>query len=273
MNRRSFLMTPAVAAAAGAWPGAAADQPGDIKLGVASYSLRKQSFAGMVQSLKALNIRYLKMKLEAHLPLDSTPARMAEAKRMLEDAGIVLECTGNNSMDKDEAEIRSKFEFHKALGVRLLGIAPTAKTLPIIERYCKEYDIRVALHNHGPEERNFPTPSSVLSAVKGLDRRVGLCIDVGHTARAGEDVVAAIRAAGPRLFDIDVKDLLSTEPRARGCDVGDGVLPIGPMFKTLKAARWDGVVHLEYEVAVDDPMPGMQKSIAYMRGVLAGLRA
>jgi sugar phosphate isomerase/epimerase len=250
-----------------------ADDSADVKLGIASYSLRQKSLAETIAALQALNVRYLKMKLEMHLPQTSTPAQVTQAKKMLDDAGIVLESTGNNPMQKDEAEIRSKFEFNKRLGVKMLIIAPTLATLPIVEKCVKEYDMKVALHNHGPEDGHFPTPSSVLKAIRSLDRRVGLCLDIGHTARTGEDFVAAIAAAGPRLFDVDAKDLKNATAKESQCDVGDGVLPIGPMFRELKKARYAGYVHLEYEIHADNPLPGMQKSIAYMRGVMAGLRA
>jgi sugar phosphate isomerase/epimerase len=192
---------------------------------------------------------------------------------MLDDAGIVLESTGNNPMQGDEAEIRSKFEFNKRLGVKMLIIAPTLATLPIVEKYVKEYDMKVALHNHGPEDGHFPTPSSVLKAVKNMDPRVGLCLDIGHTSRTGEDFVAATGAAGPRLLDVDVKDLKSGTVKESQCDVGDGVLPIVAMFRELKRTRYSGIVHLEYEINENNPLPGMQKSVAYMRGVMAGLRA
>jgi sugar phosphate isomerase/epimerase len=272
MQRRHFLLAPAVAAA-GRAPLAAAPEPsGDLRLGVASYSLRKKSLAEAIQALKALNVRLLKAKCEAHIPLNSTPAQIAEAKRMLDDAGITLESTGNNPLTR-ETDIRPKFEFNKALGVKLMIIAPTLQTLPLIEKCVKEYDIKVALHNHGPEDKHFPTPSSVLKAVKSLDPRVGLCLDIGHTARTGEDFVAACAAAGPRLLDIDVKDLASATDKGSQCDVGDGVLPIAAMFKQLRRMKWNGVVHLEYEINADNPLPGMQKSFSYMRGVLAGLRA
>jgi len=192
---------------------------------------------------------------------------------MLDEAGIVLESTGNNSLQKDEAEIRSKFEFNKRLGVGMMIIAPTVETLPIVEKCVKEYDIKVALHNHGPEDKHFPTPSSVLKAISGADPRMGLCLDIGHTARTGEDFVAAIRTAGARLLDIDAKDLKSATDKKSQCDVGDGVLPIGPMFKTLEAMQWNGIVHLEYEINASNPVPGMQRSFSFIRGVLAGLRA
>jgi sugar phosphate isomerase/epimerase len=270
MTRRNLLTMPALAAAP---VPAFTEAPGDIKLGVASYSLRKKSLAETIAAMKTMNVRYLKMKLEAHLPFDSPPARIAEAKKMLDDAGIILESSGNNPLQKDEAEIRMKFEFNKRLGVPMMIIAPTMATLPIVEKYVKEFDIKVALHNHGPEDKHFPTPSSVMKAIRNMDPRVGFCLDIGHTARTGEDFVAAIRTSGARLLDVDAKDLRVATDKDSQCAVGEGALPIGPMFRELRKARFAGVVHLEYEINADNPAPGMDKSFTYMRGVLAGLRA
>lgn len=271
-SRRQFL-TCAGTAMYAARPLPAAAQPAvDIRLGVASYSLRQKKFPEMVQAMKDLKIKYLKMKLEAHLPFDTTASQMADASQILEDAGITLESTGNNPMQKDEAEIRMKFEYNKRLGVPLMIIAPTLKTLPIVEKCVKEYGIKVALHNHGPEDKHFPTAKSVLDAVKGLDPGVGLCLDIGHSARTGEDLVAAVRAAGPRLLDIDLKDLRSKMQKESQCDVGDGELPLAAIFRELQKIRYAGIAHLEYEINADNPVPGMQRSFFYMRGVLAGMR-
>ena len=117
-----------------------------------------------------------------------------------------------------------------------------------------------------------PTPQSVLDAVKGMDPRCGLCMDIGHTARTGVDVVESVRQAGARLLDMHVKDLKSATEKASQVPVGEGVLPIVGIFKELKRMNYQGYINLEYEIEADNPVPGMQKSFAYMRGVLAGLR-
>ena len=80
----------------------------------------------------------------------------------------------------------------------------------------KEYDIRFAIHNHGPEDKLWHSPLDILKAVKNMDPRMGCCIDVGHSVRAGTDVVEAIHQVGPRLFNMHMKDLTDlTSRRAR----------------------------------------------------------
>jgi sugar phosphate isomerase/epimerase len=139
-----------------------------------------------------------------------------------------------------------------------------------VEKLAREFDIKVAIHNHGPEDKHFPTPQSVLEAVKGMDSRCGLCMDVGHSLRAGADVVQSIAEAGPRLLDIHMKDLRSATDKESQCDVGQGVMPVVAIFKQLKKMKYPGTVNLEYEINAENPLPGMASSLAYMRGVLAG---
>jgi sugar phosphate isomerase/epimerase len=141
----------------------------------------------------------------------------------------------------------------------------------MVEKFAREYDIKIAIHNHGPEDKYFPSPLDALKAVKNMDPRMGICIDVGHTARTGTDVPSAIRAVGPRLYDIHMKDLANASSKESQVAVGDGSLPVEKIFAALIAVKYPGYVDLEYEIHEDDPMPGMIKSFAYMRGVLAGM--
>lgn len=276
ISRRSLFAgaaaLPAIPSMLKAAPAGAAD---DLKLGVATYSLRKLPFLQAVKAIQELKVRYAKLKLEMHLPYDSTPDKVREAKKVLDDAGIILVGSGNTNLQKkDEGDIRQKFEFNKALGVQVMTCAPTAETLPIVERMVKEYDIKVAIHNHGPEDKHFPAPSDALKLIKNMDPRMGVCMDAGHTSRTGVDIVKATRECGARLYDVDVKDLGDAMVGKSQCDVGDGVLPIAGLLKLLKQEmKYQHVVMLEYEINADNPLPGMHRSFAYMRGVLAGLKA
>lgn len=272
-SRRSFLGTGAGALSAAALPVAEAAESTGFKLGVASYSFRKFPRDQAIAMTKQLGLRYINIK-DFHLPLNSTPEQIKAARSEFEDAGLTILGGGNISMQKDdEAELRSRFEYAKLAGMPLMVCAPTAVTLPKLERYVKEYDIKIAVHNHGPEDKNFPTPQSVLKIVKDMDPRCGLCIDIGHTARTGVDVVESIAEAGPRLLDMHAKDLRNLRDAKSQCDVGDGAMPIVGIFKQLMKMKYQGGVMLEYEINAENPLPGMQKSFAYMRGVAAALTA
>ncbi len=272
-SRRTFLgASAAVIAASRTGFSASTEDPYDFKLGIATYSLRKFTRPQAIAMLKQLNVKYIDIK-DVHLALTSTPDEIKAARKEFEDAGFIIEGGGNISFNKDdEHDIRQKFEYAKLAGLPIIVCAPTHVTLPKLEKFVKEYDIKIAVHNHGPEDKQFPTPQSVLEVVKNMDPRCGLCIDIGHTARTGVDVVASIREAGPRLHSMHAKDLSDSKAKDTQCDVGEGDLPIVGIFKQLHKMKYTGGVMLEYEIHADDPMLGMQKSLAYMRGVMAGLR-
>jgi sugar phosphate isomerase/epimerase len=241
-----------------------------IRLGIASYTFRNFDQAHLLDFMKQLNTPYLNLK-DVHLPM--TPADQV-SKRATEyrAAGMTLTALGTIYFLKDDDEdIRQKFEYCKAAGVSMIVGAPTHQTLPRMEKFVKQYNIRVGIHNHGPEDKEWPSPLTVLDAVKNMDSRIGCCIDVGHTMRTGTDVVAAIRKAGPRLFDIHMKDLTNRTDKASQVAVGDGLMPVRQIFQALIEMHYPGQVDLEYEVHANDPMPGVIKSFAYMRGVLAGM--
>ncbi len=281
-TRRDFLLTGAALTAASslsfASPASAmgmgdgAGIPG-IRLGVASYSLRKFDRSHVIGFMKELNTPLLNAKdVKDHLPITS-PDATRQAVADYAAAGIRLTAAGTIYFDKDDDEdVRAKFEYCKTAGVSIIVGAPTHETLARVEKFAKQYDIRVGIHNHGPEDKQWPSPMDVLKAVSGMDAHIGCCIDVGHTERAGTDVVAAIHAAGPRLFDVHMKDLANFHDRDSQVAVGDGIMPVRGIFEALLKIGYKGNVDLEYEIREDDPMPGMIKSFAYMRGVLAGMK-
>ena len=281
LSRRNFVRSGALVAAAlaaskdvfaSAAGRAPAGEGSAIQLGVASYTFRNFNRAQMIGFLKQLNVPALNAKdVKDHLPMEA----QAEAAALADyaAAGIKLHAAGTIYFPKDEdADIRSKFEYCKRAGIGVIVAGdPAPETLPRIERFVKEYDIRFALHNHGPEDKLWHSPLDVLKAVKGMDPRMGCCIDVGHTVRAGTDVVQAIREVGPRLFNMHVKDLTNFQSKESQVAVGDGIMPVKKIFEALGAIKYKGFVDLEYEIHADDPMPGVIESFAYMRGVMAGM--
>ena len=243
-----------------------------IKLGVASYTFRafdRARLIGFMQQLK--NTRLNAKDAKDHLPMEALgEAAALEAYRA---AGIEVHAVGTVSFAKDDDDdMRAKFEYARRAGVPVIVAGdPTPQTLPRLERFVKEYDIRVGIHNHGPEDKLWPSPMDVLKAVRNMDERLGCCIDVGHCARAGTDVVQAIHAAGPRLFNMHMKDLTDFSAKESQVAMGQGKMPVREIFEALIKINYPGFVDLEYEIHEDDPMPGVVESFAYMRGVLAGM--
>jgi sugar phosphate isomerase/epimerase len=280
-SRRDFIHSGALAGAAVAASsdvfalaqGRPADvQASPIRLGLASYTFRNFPRAQLIGFMKQLNVFALNAKdVKDHLPLD--PQQEATALADYAAAGISLHAAGAIYFAKDEeADIRSKFEYCKRAGIAVIVAGdPAPETLPRLEKFVEEFDIRIAIHNHGPEDRLWRSPLDVLKAIQGMDPRIGCCIDVGHAARAGTDVVQAIQEAGPRLLNLHMKDLTSFQSKESQVAVGDGIMPVRAMLEALIAMKYKGFVDLEYEVYPDDPMPGVISSFAYMRGVLAGL--
>jgi sugar phosphate isomerase/epimerase len=265
------LGLPAPAHAASAHSVAVPPDPEAVKLGVASYSLRKFPRGRAIEMVKSLGTRYVNLK-SVHLPYDLPLAELAAARREIEAAGLQIVGGGTITFDEDTDDgVRRYFEYAKAAGMPLIVATANPDILPRIERFAKQHDIKVAIHNHGPEDKRFPSPYDVLKHVRTMDRRMGLCIDIGHTVRTGNDVVRAIADAGPRLLDMHAKDLRDLKAKNSQCIVGEGAIPIADIFRQLQAIRYAGYVNLEYEIDADDPLPGMQRSFAYMRGVLAGL--
>lgn len=281
-TRRSFLLNSAGIAgmaAAGVVPmsGSPALAPVtktyDIKLGVASYSFREFGRALAIKQTKALRTPYINIK-EFHLLYSSSPEELKRGREEFDKAGLIVTGGGTIALQKDDDDdVRKYFEYAKGAGMPLMVIAPSKQTMPRIEKFVKEYNIKVAVHNHGPEDKHFPSPYDVLEVVRPMDPRVGLCIDVGHTTRTGTDVLKTIADAGDRLLDMHIKDLADLMNKDSQCDVGDGMMPVVAIFKQLKKMNYQGMVNLEYEINADDPLPGMQKSFAYMRGVLEALKA
>ena len=250
----------------------AAAKPGDpgLKLGVASYSLRNFPRAQAIQMTRALGTRFINLK-SVHLPYEASPAEIAAARHEIEAAGLQIVGGGMITFETDTDEgVRKYFDYARAAGMPVIVGTCKPAVLPRIERFVKQYDIKLAIHNHGPGDV-FPSPYDALKAVQGMDPRMGLCIDVGHTVRTGTDVVRAVADAGPRLLDMHAKDLRDLSVAESQCIVGEGKIPIAAIFRQLEASRYSGYVNLEYEIDANDPMPGMKQSFAYMRGVLGAL--
>jgi sugar phosphate isomerase/epimerase len=249
---------------------APASSASPIRLGIASYTFRKFDQAHLIQFMKELKTPLLNLK-DTHLPMtpaDQVASRAAEYRA----AGMTLTAAGTIYFDKDDDnDIRSKFEYVKAAGIPIIVGAPTRQVLPRVEKFVKEYNIKLAIHNHGTEDKQWPSPLDVLAVVKSMDPRIGCCIDVGHTMRTGTDPVMAIKKVGPRVFDLHMKDLADGKVKESQVAVGDGVMPVREIFRALIDIGYKGNVDLEYEIMADDPMPGVIKSFAYMRGVIAGM--
>jgi sugar phosphate isomerase/epimerase len=277
-SRRDFFKMSALGAAAmvlgksAVFPVKAAPAKEEkLKLGVASYSLRAFKRPEAIQMINDIGAKYVSIK-SFHLDYNLNPQEIAAAAAEFENAGLTIVGGGVITLDKDDDEdIKKYFEYAKKAKMPLMTIAPTRETLPRIEKFVKQYDIKVAVHNHGPEDKNFPAPSDAIKVIKNMDPRVGVCIDVGHTTRTGNDIIKEIADAGKRVLDFHIKDLKDLMDKDSQCNVGEGAMPVAEIFKQLIKMNYQGYVNLEYEINVENPLEGMKLSFAYMHGVLAGI--
>lgn len=251
-------------------PAAGWDRFGGLKVGVATYTFKQRPLGPTIEGIRRVGVGYCSIK-DFHLPLKSTAEQRREVADEFRAAGIVPLSCGNISM-KSEKEAREAFEYARDAGIPTIVCAPVWDVLPVLDRLVKEYDIRIAIHNHGPEDKWFPSPLDVLGRVKDLDERVGMCVDVGHCARAGVEPQEAIHQCAGRVYDCHLKDIVSRDPKAKVTEVGRGVLDVPAILRALVEIKMTGHVGFEYEKDFNDPLPGLAEGVGYVRGVMAVMR-
>jgi sugar phosphate isomerase/epimerase len=279
-NRRRFLQASLLGSTALtsvlpiktlAGPVKAARDPFDgLELGMASYSLRKFNLDQAIAMTKEAGVKYLCLK-DMHLSLKSTLAQCQEARKKIEDAGLVVAGGGVIYMKNNEPEIRDAFEYAKNAGMPTVVCSPDPDALDTVEKMAKQFDIIVAIHNHGPTDTKYPSPRDVLRLVKKRDQHMGICMDVGHTVRIGEDPVAVIEECSSRLYDFHMKDVTAPTKAGVPIEVGKGVIDIVGVLRVLVKLKYSHHINLEYEANADSPMSGILGSYAYIRGVLAAI--
>jgi inosose dehydratase len=278
-GRREFLAA-GLAGAAGfvtgcassrgqAAPAAVVPRAPKFELGLASYTLRKFDLDQMLKMTKRVGLTHVALK-DFHLPLDSSPETIKEVAAKVRDAGLDLYGGGVIYM-KNEQEVQRAFDYAKTAGMRIIVGVPNPELLPLVDKKVKEYDIKVAIHNHGPTDKLYPIPAAAYEKIKGLDKRIGLCDDIGHTTRAGVDVSASIEEHTDRLYDVHMKDVTQATAKGSAVEVGRGVIDIPRVLRTLIKIDYAGILAFEYEKDENDPLPGLAESVGYVRGVLRTL--
>jgi inosose dehydratase len=275
-GRREFLQVAALGTAAccGLGTAAASGQQSaggkpKFELGLASYTLRKFDLAKTIELTKRVGLKHIALK-DMHLPLDSSPEQIRSAAAQVRQAGLDLYGVGVVYM-KTADEVNRAFDYAKEAGARVIIGVPGHDLLPLVDAKVKEYDIKVAIHNHGPGDKTYPLPSSAYEKIKDLDPRIGLCNDIGHTTRSGLDAADSITQFGDRLHDVHFKDVSAADPKGGCVELGRGVIDIPKVVRALVEIGYAGFASFEYEKDADDPLAGLAESVGYARGVLAAL--
>lgn len=265
-RRRLLAFAGGAAAAIFPWPrrAKAAAEPGFL-LGMQSYSLRDFPVDKALDDIQELGLHSVEF-FNAHLAIDSTRRQIDEMKEKLAKHNIKLFAHGVNGFGKDHEKNRQVFEFAKKAGIRNISADPTPEAFDSLDKLVEEFDIRIAIHNHGPGAR-YDKVDDVLKAVQGRHKLIGACADLGHYIRSGEDPVKVIRMLEGRLYGIHLKDFDQPKKDAKGVILGKGQLDVVEVFKALKKVDFpaDGALSIEYEEHADNPMPDLRECVAVAR--------
>ena len=237
-----------------------------LNLGIAGYTFAKFSIEQSIAMMKRIAVTDLSLK-DIHLPVNSTDAQIASALAKYKEGGINIYTVGVIYMKTKEA-VDAAFAYAKKVGVTMIVGVPSYDLIEYAEQKVKEYDIKLAIHNHGPEDALYPAPSDVYNRIKNLDARMGMCIDIGHSLRAGTLPEKAIKLYKDRLFDIHIKDINSATKDGKGIEIGRGVININAVIASLKKINYTGYCSIEFEKDMTDPLPGIAESIGYFKGVM-----
>jgi sugar phosphate isomerase/epimerase len=240
-----------------------------FQLGMASYTLREFPIDQALEMTRRLGLTRIAFK-DFHLKLDATPAQIAEALAKVKAAGLELYSAGVIYM-KSESEVDRAFEYVKAIGLKMFVGVPNYELLEYTNKKVQQYDVRVAIHNHGPDNPLYPTPQDAYEKIVKLDKRLGLCLDVGHTQRSGVDPADAAVKYADRLYDVHIKDTSASSKEGRTVEIGRGVVDIPKFLRAMKTINFTGTLALEYEKDAKDPLPGSAESIGYLHGALAAM--
>ena len=236
-------------------------------VGFAGYSFVKFNLDQSLEMMKRLRVKYLSVK-DFHLPLDSSPAQMAAINKKFDDHAITPYTVGVIYM-KSKQDVDRAFAYAQAFGVAMIVGVPDEIMLPYVEEKVKLTNIRMAIHNHGPEDKLYPTPKSIYDRIKNMDARMGLCIDIGHTFRAGVLPEDAIKQYADRLFDLHIKDEEAMKPDAKTIEIGRGALNFSALVDVLRKINYKGICSVEYEKDMDAPLVGMAESVGYFKGIMS----
>ena len=238
-----------------------------FKLALASYTLREFSLEQTLAMTNRVGLHHMSLK-SFHLPLDSTSEMIAAEVKRIKDADLNLYGCGVIYM-KTEKDVENAFAYAKQAGTKVIIGVPGPQLLTVVDKKVKEYDISLAIHNHGPGDEIYPLPSTIYEKIKDLDNRIGICIDIGHTQRMGVNPSESIVRYKDRILDVHIKDVSSSNVDGTTVEIGRGVIDIPEFLRTLIKIDYSGMVAVEFEKDKSDPLPGLAESVGYVRGVLA----
>jgi len=241
--------------------------PDNFSLGMAGYTFYKLSIEKTIDIMKRVGVTNISIK-DIHMALKSTQEQITAVIEKFKEAGLNVYTVGVIYM-KTKESVDQAFEYARMAGVKMIVGAPDYELLPYVEEKVKSYDIKLAIHNHGPDNPLYPNAADIWNHIKDLDPGMGICIDIGHTTRDGEDPSADILRYRTRIFDIHIKDVDKATREGKTIEIGRGIIDIPKVVSTLRKIKYSGSCSLEFEKDMDDPIAGIAESIGYFKGVMA----
>jgi len=275
-SRRNFIQLTSLGLATAAmqvplsgFAASAAQKKTQLPLGIAGYTFTKIEMASAITMMKRLNVSNLSLK-DVYLPLSSSDEKIRSVVSQFQQNGINIYTVGVIYMKSREA-VDQAFDYAKKVGVNMIVGVPNYDLLDYAETKVKLLNIRLAIHNHGPEDELYPGPQQVYDRIKDRDPRMGLCLDIGHATRAGVDPARAAKAYKDRLFDLHIKDVTEHTREAKTIEIGRGVIDFGEFMKALRQVNYKGVCSFEFEKDMQDPLPGLAESMGFFKGTMASV--
>ena len=259
----------------------AAGAEDSFKVAIAGYTFHKFNLDQTLEMMKKVDVHYLCIK-DFHLPIKSTDEEIAAFHEKCRSFGVTGYGVGPIYMGTEE-EVNTAFAYAKRAGVKTLVGVPfkmvekkrvsSPELLKLINAKVQEYDINYAIHNHGPDMPElFPNAENGIEMIKEMDKRVGLCLDIGHQFRDGKDPVKAIIDYADRIHDVHIKNVTEPTKKGRGIELPRGAIDFPAVVRALRKINYTGACSLEYEKDMTDPLLGIAESIGYFRGVTDATR-
>ena len=243
---------------------------GGLKFGIASYTYCHFSLDQAIEMTKQAGFKYINLK-DCHLPIQSNAEDRQAVRQKVEAAGLKLMGGGVIYIKNNGSEIQRVFQYAKDAGMPVIVCSPVPEALDAVEKKAKEFNILVAIHNHGPTDKLYPTPLDIIPMIKDRDPDMGICMDIGHTVRAGADPVECIERCGDRLHDMHMKDETKAAKDGKPTELGKGVIDIVGTLKVLSERKFPYHIGLEYEANGTNPQPYVMECAGYLRGVTAAM--
>jgi inosose dehydratase len=277
LTRRNFVRSAGTGLIAASLPSFAPAPPDSynpatndaFRLAIAGYSFARLSLDQSLEIMKKVGIRLLGVK-DFHLPLDSTKEVIDQTLAKMKSYDVEPYGVGPIYM-KSEAAVDQAFAYAKLVGVNLIIGVPDIQFLPYVEKKVKEYGFRLAIHNHGPDLPLYSSAEDIWKEIMNLDKRIGFCLDIAHTARLGLNPIETYIKYKDRMYDFHIWDVDKPEKAGWCVEAGRGIIDFPKFFKVLRQYGYTGTCSLEYGKDMNEPLAGIAESIGYFNGVLAGL--